>query len=192
MREQDVEDPRQAAAELRDSTGFGIGDEDPSLMVDDVGGSRERHLQKEDFLGAFAVLESAAGILMVQNERQIAGVPTLVWDLPGGQVEPGELLADTLRRELLEETGVQCTTEPEFLFYQEGARHVGGVRQYAWRSFFFRVLEYSGKPKAAAEIRSVRWMARAEMAKELCAPYHDSFLSWLVGGGTAFRSAWDD
>ena len=37
----------------------------------------------------------------VRNERVIDGRVTRVWDLPGGQVEPGELLEETLRRELM-------------------------------------------------------------------------------------------
>ena len=51
---------------------------------------REPHLRENDFLGAFAVIQSDAGILMVQNRRRIGGASVLTWDLPGGQVEPGE------------------------------------------------------------------------------------------------------
>lgn len=153
---------------------------------------REPHLRSGDFLGAFGVLESDAGILMVQNKRRIAGVPTLVWDLPGGQVEPGELLEDALRRELLEEVGLEVGGTPEFLFFQEGERCLQGSRHYAWRSFFYRVSTWSGEPVAQAEISAVAWMGPAELREKLHAPYHDSFLTWLAQGGTAFRSRWSD
>ncbi len=152
---------------------------------------REPHLRGGDFLGAFGVLESADGILMVQNERHIAG-PTLVWDLPGGQVEPGELLWEALGRELTEEIGVVVQGTPDFLFFQEGERCLDGDRHYAWRSFFFRVASWSGQPSAQGEVRGMRWMPRDELVRELQAPYHDSFLTWLREGGTAFRSRWSD
>ncbi len=156
------------------------------------GDFRERHLRGGDFLGAFGVLESAAGILMVQNERRIAGASTLVWDLPGGQVEPGELLWEALRRELAEEIGVAVEAAPDFLFFQEGERCLDGDRHYAWRSFFFRVETWSGRPAARGEVHAMRWMPRDELVHELRAPYHDSFLAWLQEGGTAFRSRWSD
>ena len=152
---------------------------------------REAHLRGGDFLGAFGVLESADGILMVQNERHIAG-RTLVWDLPSGQVEPGELLWEALGRELTEEIGVVVQGTPDFLFFQEGERCLDGDRHYAWRSFFFRVVSWSGQPSAQGEVRGMRWMPRDEMVRELRAPYHDSFLTWLREGGTAFRSRWSD
>lgn len=153
---------------------------------------REHHLRGDDFLGAFGVLESDAGILMVQNERRIAGAPTLVWDLPGGQVEPGELLEDALCRELSEEIGIRVEGSPDFLFFQEGERCLDGDRHHAWRSFFFGVTQWSGEPVPRSEILDLRWMPREEMAAALRAPYHDSFLAWLDRGGTAFRSRWAD
>jgi len=156
------------------------------------GDFREPHLRGNDFLGAFGILESDAGILMVQNERHIAGAPTLVWDLPGGQVEPGELLEDALCRELAEEIGILVEGSPDFLFFQEGERCLGGDRDHAWRSFFFRVTRWSGEPTPQSEVVGMRWMPREEMAAELRAPYHDSFLAWLDQGGNAFRSRWAD
>ena len=42
-----------------------------------------------DFLGAFAVVQRGESVLLVGNDRKIAGVPTRVWDLPGGRVEAG-------------------------------------------------------------------------------------------------------
>ena len=159
-------------------------------MVDDD--IRAAHLRENDFLGTFAVIERDHRILMVQNERMIGGRSVLSWDLPGGQVEPGELLHEALARELLEETALVLRAPTTFLFVQEGERCVGGARKHAWRSFFFAVDVEPGEPRAGAEVLATRWMDRATMQRELTAPYHDSFRQWLVHGGLHFVSRWDD
>ncbi|MEZ5962847.1 MAG: NUDIX domain-containing protein [Planctomycetota bacterium] len=151
---------------------------------------REPHLRHGDFLGSFGVLETARGILMVENERRIGGREVRVFDLPGGQVEPGELLLEALRRELREEIGVEVTGEPEFLFVQEGEKVEAGARRYAWRSFFFAVRSWHGEPRAQGEIFSVRSVPRDEVPALLVAPYHDSFRQWLERGGRCFSSQW--
>ncbi|MGE3171313.1 MAG: NUDIX hydrolase [Planctomycetota bacterium] len=157
-------------------------------MDDDI---RAPALRGEDFLGAFAVVERQDRILMVQNRRAIGGAEVTTWDLPGGQVEPGELLPEALARELREETGLAVVGQPRFLFVQEGERVTGAVRRYAWRSFFFAV-EAVGAPVAGAEILDVRWFARGELPAALHAPYHDSFQRWLERGGGFHASGWRD
>lgn len=150
---------------------------------------REPHLRGGDFLGAFAVIERQQRILMVQNRRRIGGVEVATWDLPGGQVEPGELLAEALARELREETGLSVQ-HAAFLFVQEGERVTRGRRAHAWRSFFFAVEAGPGEPRAGAEVAAVRWFERSELAAVLHAPYHDSFRDWLRCGGAFFGSCW--
>ena len=152
---------------------------------------REPHLRRGDFLGAFAVIEWQARILMVQNERSIDGRSVRTWDLPGGQVEPGELLHEALRRELREEASLQVVGAPRFLFVQEGSRVAGARRLHAWRSFFFAV-DTAGEPRAAGEVLAVRWFSRRELGDVLTAPYHGSFRDWLAGGGTFFAAEWRD
>jgi 8-oxo-dGTP diphosphatase len=114
----------------------------------------------------------------------------LTWDLPGGQVEPGELMGEALCRELREETGLEGGSVPRFLFVQEGEFTEGGRRRYAWRSFFFALDEVRGALRAGSEVVAVRWIAEPELPAILHAPYHDSFLAWLQAGGSWFASAW--
>ena len=156
------------------------------------GDFREPHLRQGDFLGAFAVLESPEGILLVQNRRHIGGEEVLTWDLPGGQVEPGETLRAALDRELEEELGVCPGGATDFLFLQEGVRSLKKAPPYVWRSFFFRVESWNGDPAPGSEILAVRWARADQMSELLQAPYHGSFLDWLRGGGTYFSSSWVD
>lgn len=158
------------------------------MTSDDI---RAPHLRSADFLGAFALVERAGRLLMVQNERHIGGRTVRTWDLPGGQVEPGELLGEALARELREETGLVLASSPAFLFVQEGERAAAGRRRHAWRSFFF-ACDTEGEPRAGAEVLDVRWFARDEVLPELVAPYHDSFRTWLRSGGSFFPSRWID
>jgi ADP-ribose pyrophosphatase YjhB (NUDIX family) len=160
-----------------------LATEDPSDFRDD---------RSADFLGAFAVVRRAGRTLMVQNTRSIGGRDQNTWDLPGGQVEPGELLHETLARELLEETDLHVVGVPEFLFVQEGEKRAKARRTYAWRSFFFAVEEFTGEAVAMSEILDVRWMEPDELSRVLTAPYHDSFRTWLAAGGRHFLSAWED
>ena len=153
---------------------------------------RAPHLRHGDFLGAFGVIERPEGILMVQNRRVIGGRDVLTWDLPGGQVEPGEALTDALARELDEEVGIEVRGEAPFLFYQEGERVIGGERHSVWRSFFYEVTAFEGEPQPQAEIIDLLWMPRAAMRGELTAPYHSSFLQWLERGGRQFWCTWAD
>lgn len=147
---------------------------------------------RADFLGVFAVLSRGDQILLVGNERLLAGVATRTWDLPGGRVEAGELLGEALARELREETGLVLRGEPRFLFVQEGRRRHAGQAVHAWRSFFFAAEVEPGEPRPGHEVLAVRWMDRQEMFAELTAPYHGSFREWLQRGGTWFRSEWAD
>lgn len=146
----------------------------------------------DDFLGAFALVRRGDLVLLVGNERRIGGRDVRTWDLPGGRVERGELLHEAVVRELREETGLRSVSAPTLLFVQEGERRRDGRRSHAWRSFFFAVDVAPGEPVAGHEVLAVRWMTRAEMQRELTAPYHDSFRRWLDAGGLLFSSVWDD
>ena len=90
----------------------------------DASDFREPQLRKDDFLGAFALVWRGDHLLMVRNERVVRGVLTSTWDLPGGQVEPGELLHEALVRELREETHLERSEE----------RRVGKECPYVCRS----------------------------------------------------------
>ncbi len=156
------------------------------------GDIRAGHLRQNDFLGAFAVVETEAGILMVQNRRCIGGREVLTWDLPGGQVEPSETLVAALGRELKEEVNLVLLGDPSLLFVQEGLRTTGGKVDYAWRSFFFAIARTEGLPAASSEVLALRWVQRSDLPGLLTAPYHDSFLLWLKTGGNFFTSAWQE
>ena len=141
----------------------------------------------------FTTIYSYTGTFMQQGFGATGGRDVLTWDLPGGQVEPGEALV----RELGEELGIDVAPQPEptFLFYQEGQRAIAGRRRFVWRSFFFGVEAFEGEPRPSCdEVLAARWMPRAAMSRELSAPYHDSFVARPPARRRSCRGTarWDD
>jgi mutator protein MutT len=51
------------------------------------------------------------------------------WCLPGGKIDSGQTAAETVRKELLEETGLRCSAE-RFLFYQDSLSVPPGDTHY--------------------------------------------------------------
>jgi 8-oxo-dGTP diphosphatase len=65
-------------------------------------------LKREDEIMNYPVHIVSVGGLIENDEGKILMVksPDRGWEIPGGQVEAGEILTDALRREIKEETGI--------------------------------------------------------------------------------------
>src|ERR1700730_1909284 len=64
----------------------------------------DRRYPKRPILGAGAIISDADRVLLVERGREpLKGY----WSIPGGVLEVGEKLADGVRRETLEETGLE-------------------------------------------------------------------------------------
>jgi 8-oxo-dGTP diphosphatase len=65
---------------------------------------------KEDIfhIGVKALIRNDEGkILLLQvNKQQLVGEDRSYWDIPGGRIQRGDTVEETLRRELREETGI--------------------------------------------------------------------------------------
>jgi 8-oxo-dGTP diphosphatase len=106
---------------------------------------------------ALCVDEEGRVLLTRRRWEPYAGM----WDLPGGFLDEDEHPLDGLRRELLEETGLEV--EPGEWFgaflvrYGEGP----GTRTVLNLVWFARVV--GGTPRAADDVSELRWFARDEL-----------------------------
>jgi len=59
-------------------------------------------------LGIKALIRNQTGevLLMQVNPAKLNGTRKDYWDLPGGRIQKGDSVEDTLKREVLEETGI--------------------------------------------------------------------------------------
>ena len=85
-----------------------------------------------------AVIRRDGQILICQ--RKNAGRHALKWEFPGGKVEAGELPTEALRRELMEELGIEAVIADEIERYD--FEYAPGILT---RLMFFGVTEFRGE-----------------------------------------------
>ena len=118
---------------------------------------------------------SARAIILDQNDRILLcrfefdrdGRQVVVWATPGGGVEPGESLLAALRRELMEEVGLEVDQAPPHVWHQEIVRagHAAGYDGVINDYFLVRVLAFtprgslSDEELAAENVTGLRWWA---------------------------------
>ncbi|WP_165985019.1 NUDIX domain-containing protein [Streptomyces sp. YIM 98790] len=89
------------------------------------------------------------------------------WALPGGGHDIGESIAQTVIREVEEETGIRVTVEGVIGLYTD-PQHVmayddGEVRQQF--SICFRARPVGGSVRTSSESKEVRWVEPADLGK---------------------------
>lgn len=106
------------------------------------------------------VVDGAGRVLMIHKTDND------LWALPGGGHEPGESIADTVVREIREETGYDVEVETLTGTYTNPNHRMmyddGEVRQQF--SLAFRARLIGGSPQTSSESREVRWLTPEEIA----------------------------
>ena len=110
-----------------------------------------------------AVLEVAAGVIIRGDtvlvcQRKADGSHPLKWEFPGGKRQPGESLAECLRRELDEELAIAAKVGDELW----RTRHYYQVDR-AVDLFFFLLTAFAGEPSNRV-FADIRWIRRTELA----------------------------
>jgi ADP-ribose pyrophosphatase YjhB (NUDIX family) len=100
---------------------------------------------------------SVAGIVVRDDDRVlvIRREDNGQWEAPGGVLELDESFEDGVRREVLEETGLQVTVERLTGVYKNLTRGIVAL--------VYRCSPADGDTHRTAEAREVRWMTREEV-----------------------------
>jgi len=129
-----------------------------------------------------AVVVREGRVLLARHEK--AG--ETYWVLPGGAVEPGETLAEALRRELREEVGIEAELG-ELLFVNDGYRPEAEIVAV----YFAAKLKDEQQELRLSQgkvLREVRWFAPEELAElELRPSIKEELLEYLTTGTVGCR-----
>ncbi len=101
-------------------------------------------------------------ILMAQRGK----APLLgLWSLPGGALEVGELLADAVRREVMEETGLAIEPLGVIEIFERIMRDSAGAAEYHYVLIDYICRVTGGVLQAGDDVCRVEWVARKDLAK---------------------------
>lgn len=104
------------------------------------------------------VTDDAGRILILRRSNTRHGAD--LWCLPGGKVDYGDTVDDAVRKELKEETGLDCV-EARFLFYQDSLPLTPGTMHCI--NFYF-ACRTSGEVALNEESSAFRWIGQEELA----------------------------
>lgn len=121
----------------------------------------DRRYPQRPLLGVGALIFDGDRILMAQRGKQ----PLLGWwSLPGGALETGELLADAVRREVLEETGLYVEPIRMFEIFERIMRDAAGAAEYHYVLIDFLCRVTGGSLQAGDDVARAEWVARPDLA----------------------------
>jgi ADP-ribose pyrophosphatase YjhB (NUDIX family) len=113
-------------------------------------------------VGVGALIFKRDRILMAQRGKEpLKGW----WSLPGGALELGELLADGVRREVLEETGLQIRLLGVLEIFERIMRDANGMPEYHYVLIDYIARVSGGELRAGDDVSAVEWMRLPDLAK---------------------------
>ena len=105
------------------------------------------------------IFENGRILLVERGKEPLKGY----WSLPGGIVETGEKLEEGIRREVVEETGLDV--EPYFMFeiFERIIPDAEGKPEYHYVLIDYLCRRLSGEPAAASDVSRVAWVSEREL-----------------------------
>jgi ADP-ribose pyrophosphatase YjhB (NUDIX family) len=115
-----------------------------------------REYPEHPIVGVAAVVLRDGQVLLVQRGREPGRGS---WGLPGGMLELGETLAEGVRREVLEECGVEIEVGPLVGVFEPMQRDDAGRLRYHYVVLDYVATYVSGDLQAADDADDARWVA---------------------------------
>jgi ADP-ribose pyrophosphatase YjhB (NUDIX family) len=131
-------------------------------MANEPGASEScRNFMKRDYpeqpiIGVGAVIVEGERTLLVRRATEpLRGE----WSVPGGMLELGEKLRDGVRREALEETGVQVEVGELLDVFDSIFTDAQGRTQYHYVLIDYLCRPIAGEARAGSDVSEVRWVS---------------------------------
>jgi 8-oxo-dGTP diphosphatase len=116
----------------------------------------KRDYPERPIIGVGAVIvEGSRALLVRRNTEPVRGE----WSVPGGMLELGEKLRDGVRREALEETGVEVEAGEVLDVFDSIFTDALGQTQYHYVLIDYLCRPVSGQARAGSDVSDVRWVS---------------------------------
>jgi len=122
----------------------------------------DRRYPTRPFLGVGALIFEDAKILLVERAKEpLKGY----WSLPGGILETGEKLDTAIRREVLEETGLEVEPLSIFEIFERIMPDAGGRPEYHYVLIDYLCRPTGGRLQAASDVSRAVWVAEQNLGQ---------------------------
>lgn len=149
------------------------------LIVDDSGSESRSACPKCGFI-YYPNPKACVAILITEGRKILLarrGIEPAKgqWDIPGGFVDMGESVEDTVIRETLEETSLRVRVKE----YLGSIPDVYGPRQIPTVNLCFLVEVLEGKPKPKSDVESLVWFSLDELPEKMAFAHQEQVLQLL-------------
>ena len=113
-------------------------------------------------VGVAALILNEGRMLLVKRSKEPSKG---LWSIPGGRLELGETIEQAVKREVLEECGVQIDIVRVIEVMDNIQHDDAGKVNYHFVLIDMLANYLSGEPKAQSDAEECRWVTSAELAK---------------------------
>jgi 8-oxo-dGTP pyrophosphatase MutT (NUDIX family) len=136
------------------------------------------------YIGIKALIENEAGeiLLLKADITKHRKVDTPYWDIPGGRIDEGQTIPETLSREIEEETGITDLKQTKLLTTVISNHEIPLGDATAGLALVVYEVEVPGdsKIRLSPEHTAYEWVDKKEAAKRLSHKYPAEFTNKLV------------